>query len=68
MSEKSPTMTYPPVNHLHFDDMTDYGNDILLRQAADIPQLDNHTKSYLQEISTIRRSLHDQAQPISLEE
>ena len=48
MSENSPAMTYPLVNHLHFDGMADYGNDILLGQAADIPHLDNHTKIYLQ--------------------
>ena len=41
-------MTSPLVNQLHYDDMTDYGNDILLGQAADIPHIDNHTKRYIQ--------------------
>ena len=47
MSEKSPDMTSSLVNHLHYDGTTDYGNNILMRKAADIPNLDNHTKIYL---------------------
>ena len=61
-------MTYPIVNHLHYDVMKDYGNNVLLVQAEDIPHLNNHTKRYFQELSAITRSLPDQAQPISLEE
>ena len=68
MSEKFPAMISPLVNHLHFDGITKYGNDILLVRAADIPHLDIHTKIYLQELSTLTCSLPDQAQPISLEE
>ena len=61
-------MTSTLVNHLHFDGMTDYGNDILIGQAADIPHLDNHTKRYLQELAAITRPLPEQSEPISLEE
>ena len=61
-------MTTPLVNHLHFDGMTEYGNYIILRQAADIPHLDNHTKRYLQELAAITRPLPEQSEPIPLEE
>ena len=60
-------MTPHLVNHLHYDGITDYGNDILLGQAVDIPHLENNTKRLLQELAAITRSLPDQAQPISLE-
>ena len=59
-------MTPPLVNHLHYDGMTDYGNDILLRQAEDTPHLENHTKIYFQELSTLTLQLPDQSQPITL--
>ena len=68
MSGKPPAMIPPLVNHLHFDGMTDYGNNILIVQAADILHLENHTKWYLQELAGLTQSLPDQAQPISLEE
>ena len=67
MSEKSPAMTHPLVNYLHYDGMTEFGKDILLGQAAEIPHLGNHTERYLQELSTLTRSLPEQAQPITLE-
>ena len=66
MSEKSPHMTPPLVNHLLYDGMTDYGNNILLGQAADIPHLDNYTKIYLQGLVALTRSLPNQANLISL--
>ena len=61
-------MTSPLVNHFHFNGMTDYGNGIIMEQAADIPHLDIYTKRYLQEIAALTRSLPDKYQPISLEE
>ena len=61
-------MTPPIVKHLQYDGMADFGNDILLGQAADIPHLDNHTKIYLQELSALTRLLPNQAQTIALEE
>ena len=61
-------MKPPLVNHLHYDGMTDYGKDILLRQAAEIPHLDNHTKRHLQELSALTLLLPNQAQHIILEE
>ena len=60
-------MINPMVKHLHFDGMTEYGNGILLGQAADTPELYSHTKIYLHELATINRSLPDQAQHIYLE-
>ena len=65
--EKSPAMTPHLVNHLHYDGMIDYGNNILIGQASDIPHLDNHTKRYPQELSALTRSLPNQEQPIILE-
>ena len=56
------------VKHLHFDVTDEYGNDIILGKVVDISELDLHTKIYLCEIAAINSSLHDQAQPISLEE
>ena len=56
------------MNHVHYDSMAYYGNNILLWHAADIPHLDNHTKIYLQELSTLTSSLPDHAQHITLEE
>ena len=58
---------YTLVNHLHFDGMTEYGNEIILGKAAGILHLDIHTKRYLQDLVEITRSLPDQAQTISLE-
>ena len=43
MSEKFPAMTYSLSNHLHFDGIIDYGNNILLGQAKDILHLDNYS-------------------------
>ena len=68
MSEKSPAMTYPLVNHLHFNGITDYGNEILLVQAADIPHLDIYTKRYLQELADLTHSIPNKSHPVSLEE
>ena len=68
MSEKFPAMTYSLSNHLHFDGIIDYGNNILLGQAKDILHLDNYTKRYFQELDSLARFLPDQAQPISLKE
>ena len=64
MSEKSPSTTTPLVNHLNFDDMAKYGNDILIVTAAEIPDLELHTKIYLHQLSTIPRSLTDHYQSI----
>ena len=50
-------MASPLMNHFHFDGMTEYVNAILLGIAADIPQLDIHTKIYLQELSATHPSL-----------
>ena len=66
-SETSPVMVPPLVNHLHFDGMTEYGNIIILGIEADIPDLDPHTRRYINEIATTIHYIHDQAQPISLE-
>ena len=68
MSEKFSAMTPTLVDHLHFDGMTYYGNEILLVQAADIPYLDIYTKIYLQELAALTRSLPKKPQPIPLEE
>ena len=64
--EKNPAMITPLVNHLHFDGMTQYGNDILLGIIADIPDLEPLTRSYINYISTTTPSLPDQDHPISL--
>ena len=61
-------MTSPLVNHLHFNGMTDYGKNILLVQAEDIPHLDMYTKRYLQDIVYLTRSIPNKSQPIYLEE
>ena len=45
MSEKSPAMKTPLVNHLKFDGMTKYGNYILLGTAEEIPNLEPYTKN-----------------------
>ena len=44
MPEKSPDITTPSVNHLNFASVTQYGNDILLVTAAEIPDLEPYTK------------------------
>ena len=44
MLEKYPAMIPSLVNHLNYDGVEDYGNDILLGQATDIPHIDKHTK------------------------
>ena len=59
-------MTSPLVKHLRFDGMTYYINNIILVQAADIPHLDNHTKIYLQELASLKRTLLDKYQPTPL--
>ena len=68
ISENSPAMTSPLVNQLHFDGINDYGNDIILGQATDIPHLDNHTKIYLWELATLTHTLPNEYQTISLKE
>ena len=65
---KKTAMTTPLINHLKFDGMNKYGNDILLGISVETPQLDPYTRMYLNQLSTITRSLHDQAYTISLEE
>ena len=57
---KFPAMTPPLVNHLHYDGMPDYGNDILLVQVADTPHLDNHKKRYHHALYALKLSLPDQ--------
>ena len=57
MSEKSPAITTPLVNHLNFYDMNKYGNYILIGIAAGIPDLDTYTRQCLHQISTITLSL-----------
>ena len=61
-------VTSPLVNHLHFVGMTQYVNNIILVQDEEIPNLNTHTKRYLQEIAPLTHSHSDQAQPIFLEE
>ena len=56
------------MKHLHFNGMTDYGNKIIMGQAADILHMDSYTKSYLQEVAAPTRYLPDKYQPIYLEE
>ena len=68
MPEIYPAMTPHLVNHLLYDGMADYGNDIILEQAGEIPHLDKYTKIYLHELYTLTRYLPDQAHPISMEE
>ena len=57
-------MTFPLVKNFHFDGMLNYGNNILLGQAADILHLENHTKRRLQQLAALTRSLPDQVQQI----
>ena len=64
ISEKFLAMTLPLVNHLHFNGVTDYGNNILLGQAADIPHLEIYTKRYLQDLASLTCLLPNKAQPI----
>ena len=68
ISEEKNSITSLLVNHLHFDGMNQYGNSILLGQAADTSHLEIHTKRYLQEIAPLTNSHPYQAPPISLEE
>ena len=35
-------MTTPLLNHIQFYGMNEYGNNIILGQAVDIPELDPH--------------------------
>ena len=60
-------MAPPLVNHLHFDGMTEYGNIIILGISEDIPDLDPHTRIYINEIATTTPYINDEAQHISLE-
>ena len=61
-------MKTPLINHLLYNGMTDYGNNIDLGKASDIPHLDKYTKIFLQELSALTLSLPNQAHPIYLEE
>ena len=67
MSETFLAMRTLLVNHLNFDDMKKYGNNILLGMEAEIPDLDHYTKRYLHQLSAMTHSLPDESQPISLE-
>ena len=67
MPEKSLDITTPSVNHLNFASVTQYGNDILLVTAAEIPDLEPYTKN-LNKLDTMNSSLPDQIQPTPLEE
>ena len=44
MSETSPGTIPPLVNHINSDGMKNYGHDILLGLASEIPDIGPHTK------------------------
>ena len=60
-------MTTPLVNHINFDVMTKYGNNILLGTATEIPEFNIRTERYLNQLDKMKHYLLDHAQPISLE-
>ena len=67
MSEKSPAMTPPLIQHLEYNSMIDYGDQILLGTAQKIPELEADTNNFLPELVSITGSLPDKAEPLPIE-
>ena len=62
-----PTTTTLLVNKPNFSGMTEYINNTLLGRASELDNIEPHTQSYLRHLSTITKSIPDNATPIPLE-
>ena len=61
-------MTPPLVNKLKYKIMTHCEDQLLLGTYHDQPEVYPHTKKYLKQINTTRKSLLDPSSPITTEE
>ena len=68
MLEQSPAMIPPLIQHLEYNGMSDYGDQIILGTAHKIPELEADTNNFLQKLVSITGSLPDKAEPLSLEQ
>ena len=68
MLGQSPTITPPLIQHLEYNGITDYGDQIILGTAQKIPELEADTNNFLQKIVSITGSLPNKAYPLSLEQ
>lgn len=68
MSEPSPGMQPPLVNHLNYNGMTDYGDALLLGKAPELEGLDEYTTTYLSQLRAVDGHLPSPATPISFDE
>ena len=60
-------MIHTLVNHLNFNGIYDYGDDIILGSAAEISDINLCTKGYLYHLPSITHSLPDNYQQIPIE-
>ena len=68
MLEYSPVMTPHIIEHLEYNDMKEYVDQIPLGKAQSIPELEVDTKSFLPKMVSITSSLPDKAEPFSFEQ
>ena len=57
MSENSPAMTSNIIQHLDYNGMTYYGDQIILGTAQQMPELEADKNSFLQKLAPIPGSL-----------
>ena len=63
MSEGTPPMISPLVDLLKYNSITDYADKILLGTAELLPDIDEHTQLYLDQLKAVKGVLPEKAEP-----
>lgn len=64
MSERTPGMIPPLVNLLHYDGITEFGDELLRGRAPTVEGIDDHTQAYLDQLKSVSGLLPEPASPV----
>ena len=65
MSQESPPMTMPLVEHLQYHGMTDFSNEVLMGRPPQVEGIDEATQCYLDQLRAVDGHLPEPAKPFS---
>jgi hypothetical protein len=68
MSEDSPPMSHPLVDHLLYSGINTFSDDILLGKTQSFPEIDSYTEAYLKQLVSVSGYLPDKAEAIPFPE
>ena len=67
MSKQSPAMNPPLIQHLEYNGMEEYGDQVILGTSQQITKLESDTNNFLQKLASITVSLPNRSKTISFE-